>query len=194
LALSRDSAGHFQTSLTEELLENLCTVHREGSDFRNMTALRCGVHPKMLTRWLKLGAASEDPSDLNARLFADFGRIEGDTRAECIKEIRNPETKREESHFDDEGKLLSKTSTSRSTTGIQWYVERRFRQWRTDWVQREDEGDVQELLVQQQGALSPDAAKYIIAQLADAMPPELRAIFEAKGWRQIPETARAKET
>lgn len=176
-----ERTGQFRTTLTEALLGELCRTHRKG-DFRNMTALRCGVHPKRLSIWLRQGAELEDDS-LLARLFLEFARIEGDVRAESIGEIRNPETRREEIEYDDDGNETKKISTSRSVTGLTWYMERRFRQWRADWTPREDEGDVGEFLVQQSGSLSLDAAKYIVAQLARNMPGELLPLFTAAGWR-----------
>jgi hypothetical protein len=185
-------SGRFQTLLTEPLLKRLLMTHRTGADFRNMTALRCGVHPKRLSIWLRQGAELEDES-LLARLFLGFALIEGELRAKSIKEVRNPEVKRETTEFED-GKPVSKTSTARATDGIRWYLERRFRQWRADWVEREDEGPVDALLQPQAGGLNVEAAKYIIAQLAERMPPELLAIFTAKGWKppSLPENAHAE--
>jgi hypothetical protein len=189
---ARDRSGRFQTLLTAGLLKELLATHRKG-DFRNMTALRCGVHPKRLSIWLRQGAELEDES-LLARLFLGFARIEANVRAESIKEILDPEMKRETTEFED-GKPVSKTSTARATDGIRWYLERRFRQWRADWVEREDEGPVDALLLPQPGGLNVEAAKYIVAQLAANMPPELRDIFTAKGWTppSLPETANGQE-
>jgi hypothetical protein len=189
---ARDRSGRFQTLLTAALLKELLATHRKG-DFRNMTALRCGVHPKRLSIWLRQGAELEDDS-LLARLFLGFARIEANVRAESIKEILDPEMKRETTEFED-GKPVSKTSTARATDGIRWYLERRFRQWRADWVEREDEGPVDALLLPQPGGLNVEAAKYIVAQLAANMPPELRDIFTAKGWTppSLPETANGQE-
>lgn len=177
-----ERTGQFRTTLTEALLGELCRTHRKG-DFRNMTALRCGVHPKRLSIWLRQGAELEDDS-LLARLFLEFARIEGDVRAECITEVRNPETRRRiETAVAEDGTVTPAVETARSVTGITWYLERRFRQWRADWTPREDEGDVGEFLVQQSGSLSLDAAKYIVAQLARNMPGELLPLFTAAGWR-----------
>ncbi len=180
----RDELGRLRSALTEPLLKQLCETHEAG-DFRNITAARCGVHPKMLSRWLKQGAASEG-KDLYARLFVEFMAIEGTIRAECVKELRDTQASFEETVF-DEGKPTGKTVTTRRTSGIQWYLERRFHQWRNDWVRREDEGDVVDILQPAATAFTMEAAVAIVTQLAENMPPALRAIFAAKGWQQMSE-------
>jgi hypothetical protein len=167
----RDALGRLRSGLDEALLEQLCEVHREGRDFRNATALRCGVHPRMLSRWLERGARDED-AGLHTRLFLAFGAIEGDIRAEWIGEVANPEASREESQFEG-----SKTATSRRVTGLQWLLERRFKQFRLDWVQRPDEGEVGELLAAQQTGFSPEAALAVVRAMITSMPPELAAPF-----------------
>lgn len=183
----RDELGRLVTVLDETLLGKLCVTHAEG-DFRNVTAVRCQVHPKMLSRWLAQGAAS-DTECIYSRLFIEFGKIEGEIRAEIIAETRNTQTSFEETSYDD-GKPTGKTVTTRRTSGIQWYAERRFRQFRADWVPKEDEGEIVEFLQPKSGALTLEQAAAIVTQLAENMPPALQAIFESKGWRRL-ETSHA---
>jgi hypothetical protein len=172
----RDALGRLRSGLDEALLAELCDTYREGRDFRNATALRCGVHPRMLSRWLTRGAA-DDTGSIEARLFLAFGRIEAELRAEWIAEVANPEASREETHFDDEGRPLSKTATSRRTSGIEWLLERRFRQFRADWIPRPDEGEAGELLVAQQTGFTPEAALGVVRAMVASMPAELAAPF-----------------
>ena len=159
----RDALGRLQTALTELLVAQLCETHREGRDFRNATALRCGVHPKMLTRWLKQGET--DPAgSLCSRLFMAFGRIEGDIRAEWIAEVANP--------------VVACEETRRSTNGLQWLLERRFRQFRADWIPRPDEVNVGDMLTaEQQTGFSPEAALAIVRAMVASMPAELAGPF-----------------
>lgn len=178
----RDELGRLVTILDEALFDKLCTTHKDG-DFRNVTAVRCQVHPKMLSRWLAQGAASETGC-LYSRLFVEFGKIEGEIRAEVIRESRNTQASFEETTYED-GKPSSKTVVSRRTNGIQWYAERRFRQFRSDWVPRDDESEVVDLLQPKQGALTLEQATAIATQLAENMPPALQVIFASKGWHRL---------
>jgi len=184
-AKERDALGRLVTVLDEALFEKLCTTHRDG-DFRNVTAVRCQVHPKMLSRWLAQGAASETGC-LYSRLFVEFGKIEGEIRAEIIRETRDVQASFEETSY-DEGKPVSKTVETRRTNGLQWYAERRFRQFRADWVPRDDESEVIDLLQPKAGTLTLEQATAIATQLAENMPPALQAIFQSKGWHRL-ETA-----
>lgn len=183
--VERDALGRLQTALDEELLERLCTTHREGRDFRNATALRCGVHPRMLSRWLERGAADEH-AGLCTRLFLEFGRIEADIRADWIREVADPEASREETVLDDNGKPISRTATSRRTTGLQWLLESRFRQFRSDWVPRPDEGEVGDLLAERQTGFSPEAAMAMMRAMVAAMPPELAGPFSTWARARLP--------
>lgn len=181
----RDALGRLQSALTEQVFERLCETYEQG-DFRNATAIRCGVHPKMLTRWLERGKADDDERSLFTRLFMAFGRIEGDLRAECIAEIRNPEASHEETVFDD-GKPISRTVTSRRTTGVQWLLERRFRQFRADWVPRPDEANVGDMLTAEQAqGFSAETALAIMRAMVASMPPELAEPFNAWARARLP--------
>lgn len=184
-AAERDALGRLQTALTEPLLEELCRTYEEG-DFANATAVRCGVHPTMLKRWLERGKA-DDSAGLYTRLFMAFGRIEGELRAEYIAECRNPEASREETHFDDNGKPISRTVTSRRTTGVQWLLERRFRQFRADWVPRPSESDVGDMLTaEQQAGFSPEAAMAVVRAMVASMPAELAGPFISWARARLP--------
>jgi len=167
--------------LTEPLLQELVTAHESG-DFRNATACRCRVHPKLLTKWLRAGQTSDEPESLYARLFVEFGRIEGEKRAKYLGELED--TRSEESHFDDEGNTVS--TTKRRTDGIRWLIERRYRQYRADYVAKPDEYDVTTMLSEEQAeALTAEAALAIAAAIARAMPPQLRPVFAGEGWTQL---------
>lgn len=172
----RDALGRLRSALDEDLFAQLCETHRTGRDFRNATALRCGVHPKMLTRWLERGAADEH-AGLYTRLFVEFGRIEADIRATWIDEVANPEASREDVHFDDNGKPISKTASSRRTNGVEWLLERRFKQFRADWVPRPDETEAAELLAERSQGFSPEAALAVVRAMVASMPAELAGPF-----------------
>lgn len=175
--------GRFQSVLTRELLERLCEVHAEG-DFRNVTAARCQVHPKLLTRWLKLGAGSEE-AGLATELFMRFIALEGDKRAGYIAELEDTTASTEETAFED-GKPVSKTVTTRRTHGIQWLMERRFRQFRVEHVLTEDEQDALSLLQPQPQAMTTEMAFALCQQMAanpQMLPEPIRALFASTDWR-----------
>lgn len=187
MSAPRNDLGRFvvKDELTEPIFERLCETHRDGRDFRNVTALRCGVHPKMLSRWLQRGEREE--GTIHARLFLAFGQIEGDLRAKWIAEVEDTDAGREETSYDEDGKVTSKVVTRRRTHGVQWLLERRFRQFRADWAVKEDESEIAQMLAEQQReALSLDAAIHLVRQIAQNMPAQLRPLFEAEGWRQLP--------
>ncbi len=162
-------------------------VHREGKDFRNVTAIRCGVHPEKLKAWLLRGATSQDTTNLYVKLALQFALIEADLRASNIVEVLNTQTKHEEIEFSEKTGLPVKTTkTARSTAGIQWYMERRWRQWRADWQPTEQDSEAATLFTAQAtGALNKEAAMSVLGQMAAQMPDEPRAVFEANNWRQL---------
>lgn len=175
--------GRLCTILDDALLDALCAAHADG-DFRNATALRCRVHPKMLSRWLKQGAQDETGETIYGRLFVAFCRIEAEVRAETLRELRNPTASEEVTTF-DEGKPSSREVVSRNTRQLGWYLERRFRQFRPDWLPKEDEADASELLTPAAGALTPEAILAILDQLAaspERLPPAAQSIFIRHGW------------
>ena len=188
----RDALGRLMTALDEPLFERLTEMHRTGRDFRNVTALRCGVHPKMLSKWLRKGESEE--GTIHARLFLAFGQIEGEIRAGYIAEIENTETSREETTFEN-GLPARKVVVQRRTAGVQWLMEKRFRQYRADWAPKEDETEIAFMLAEQQTqGLSLEAALHIARELAKNMPEQLRPIFEAARWVQLPENAHGQQT
>lgn len=169
-----------RTTLDEELLEELTLAHR-ARDYRNATAVRCRVHPKLLTKWLRAGQNDDDPESLYARLFVAFGAIEGEIRAELIEQIADPTV---ETTAFDEGKPSS--TVKRRTAGLQWLLERRFRQYRSDYAQKPDERDIAEMLTDEQAeALTVEAALAIAQAMAARMPAQLRPVFEGQGWEQL---------
>lgn len=174
--------GRFQSILTPELVDRLCKTH-EDRDFRNVTAVRCGVHPRVLRRWLKLGA-NDESAGLATDLFMRMAKVEGDLRATLLAEVADPTASVEQTEFDN-GKPASKTLTSRRTSGIQWLLERRFRQFRVEHVQTEDEQDVLSLFEPQPQAMTLEMAETICRQLAAAperLPPAIRALFAQTDW------------
>lgn len=163
--------GRFESTLTEELVDELCTIHKEG-DLVPGTALACGVHPELLTKWLEAGSKLDAP-DPYARLFATFAVIEAEIRRDDFKKLRDPFTK--------------------NSAGIIWYLEKRNRMLRKEAVQRAGQiFNVAELLEPKaEGGMSKDAAIWIVQQLAQHMPDELKPIMGGAGWHKLtPEQAR----
>lgn len=176
--------GRFQSTLTPELVERLCSTHADGRDYRNVTAARCGVHPGMLTRWLKLGAGNE-AAGLATELFMRFAQIEGDIRAQWISEIADVTASVETTEFDN-GKPISRTVNARRTSGLQWLLERRFRQFRVEHAPNEHEQDALSLLQPQAQSLTPEMAVALCQQLAanpERLPEPIRVLFAATDWR-----------
>lgn len=174
----------YKTVLDEELLSELCRIHRDGKDFRNVTAIRCHVHPMRLKTWLWWGEKSgqDERVTLYTRLYLEFARIEAELRAANIAEVLNTIISTEDVTFEG-GVPVSKTVVKRSTNGVQWYMERRWRQYRADWEPNDlDRETVLMAGLQTAGALTTDAAEAICSQLAEAMPPRLLEIFTARGW------------
>lgn len=180
-----DAITHrFQSVLTAELVEELCKVHEEGQDFRNVTAVRCGVHPTLLTRWLKQGAESAE-GGLCTELFMRFGKIEGDIRAGYIAEVSDPTASTEESQYDD-GKVVGKIVTTRKTSGIQWLMERRFRQFRVEHIQKPDELAISEMLEPAATVYTADMVLGIMQQMAaypERLPVAIRLLLANTDWR-----------
>ncbi len=175
--------GRFQSILTRELVDQLCETHEQGRDFRNVTAVRCGVHPTLVTQWLKRGAAEADEG-LYTELFMRFAKIEGDIRAVYIAEVSNPTAQTEETEYED-GKPVSKTVTARRTQGIQWLMERRFRQFRVEHVQKADETEAVSFLEPQATVYTADMVLGIVQQMAahpDRLPEAVRRLFAQTDW------------
>ena len=180
----KDSVTHrFQSILTRELCDRLCDTHEAGRDFRNATAVRCQVHPTLLTRWLKLGE-SDPNAGLATELFMRFGEIESIIRAGYIAEVSDSTASTEETVF-DEGKPISKTVVSRRTQGVQWLMERRFRQFRVEHVQKPDETEIVEMLVPQATTYNLETVLAICQQMAaqpERLPAAVRELFASTDW------------
>lgn len=172
----------FATTLTEPLLLELCAKHYEGRDFRTRTAARCATDPDRLQYWLEEGARDPSGESLQSRLYREFAVIEADIAAELVAEAANPETSFEESFFDDEGNLTSRTKRSRSTAGVQWLLERRFVQYKAHHEPKRADQGLEELLPKQGGGLTLEAAVALVSQLAASMPGQLLPIFLNAGW------------
>jgi hypothetical protein len=172
----------FATTLTEPLLLELCQKHYEGRDFRTRTAARCGVDPDRLQHWLEEGARDINGDSLQSRLYREFAIIEAEIAAEWIGEVANPEIAVEESFFDDEGNLTSRTKRTRSTAGIQWLLTTRFRQFKPQHEPKPGDQGLEELLPKQGGGLTLEAAMALVTQLAGSMPAALLPIFLNAGW------------
>ncbi len=182
---TKDPVTHrFQTILTRELVEKLVATHGEGRDFRNVTAVRCQVHPKLLTRWLKEGA--EDPeAGLRTELFMRMAQAEGDYRAALIQEVADPTAMTETMTYED-GKPSSKVTEARRTTGLQWLLERRFHQFRANALPKADDLEICAMLEPQAGAeMNQEMALQIVAMIArnpERLPPPMRQAFLQAGW------------
>lgn len=172
----------FATTLTEALLLELCQKHYEGRDFRTRTAVRCGVDPDRLQHWLETGARDPDGDSLQSRLYREFAIIEAEICADYIREVSDPTTSVEESFFDDEGNLTSKTTTRRSTQGVQWLLSIRYPQFRPHYEPRPVDLPAEELFPKQGVGLSLEAAMAIVTQLASHMPDQLLPVFTNAGW------------
>lgn len=181
---TQGARGRFESTLTRELLESLCETHEKGRDFRNVTAARCGVHPKLLTRWLTLG--SEDESGgLYAELFLRMLAIEGTIRAVYIAECSNPSASTEKTEYDN-GKPVSKTVESRNTRGIQWLMERRFKQFRVEHLAKPDELEVTAMLEPVATVYTAEMVLGIVQQMAlnpERLPEAVRVLFARTDWR-----------
>ena len=190
----KDPVTHrFQSVLTRELLDQLCETHEKGRDFRNVTAVRCGVHPTLLTRWLKTGAETAD-GGLYTELFMRMGQIEGDLRAGHIAEVSNPIASTEHTEF-DEGKPVSKTVESRRTQGIQWLMERRFRQFRSEHIPKVDELEIATMLEPQATVYTAEMVLGIVQQMAaqpERLPEAVRRLFAQTDWGVPKEMTDAK--
>lgn len=181
----KDPVTHrFQSVLSRELVDKLCETHEKGKDFRNVTAVRCGVHPVTLTRWLKLGM-NDEKAGLATELFMRFAQIEGDIRAGLLAEMANPESQTEHMTYED-GKPSSKVSTSRRTQGVQWLLERRFRQFRVEYLQKPDELEVVAMLEPQATVYTAEMVLGLVQQMAadpERLPEAVRRLFAQTDWR-----------
>jgi len=193
---SKDATtGRFQSRLTPELVDKLCSTHSEGCDYRNVTAARCAVHPKTLSAWLKLGASNE-AAGLATDLFMRLTKIEGDIRAKWLAEIADVTASVEHTEFED-GKPVSRTVNARRTSGLQWLMERRFRQFRMDHAVTADEEDALSLLQPQAQAMTPEMAIamcQMLAQNPERLPEPIRILFAATDWRAPKKLPHGEET
>lgn len=182
---TKDPVTHrFQSTLTRELCDLLCQTHEEGRDFRNVTAVRCDVHPVTLTRWLKIGAESET-AGLHTELYMRMAKAEGLIRAGYIKEVEDPIASTEECQY-DEGKLIGKTTSSRRTSGVQWLMERRFKQFRVEHIQKPDETEVLSMFEPQATVYTADMVLGILQQMAadpERLPVAFRVLLANTDWR-----------
>jgi hypothetical protein len=181
----KDPVTHrFQSTLTRELCDLLCETHEKGRDFRNVTAVMCDVHPVTLTRWLKQGAESPD-AGLHTELYMRMAKAEGAIRAGYIDECSNPSASTETTEYDN-GKPVSKTVESRNTRGIQWLMERRFKQFRSEHIQKPDELEVTAMLEPVAAVYTADMVLGIVQQMAanpDRLPEAVRRLFAQTDWR-----------
>ena len=182
---TKDPVTHrFQSTLTRALCDQLCETHEKGRDFRNVTAVMCDVHPVTLTRWLKLGAESPD-AGLHTELYMRMAKAEGGIRSGYIGELSNPIVSTEKSEYAD-GKTVGKTVETRNTRGIQWLMERRFRQFRVEHLQKPDELEVTAMLEPQVIVYSAEMVLGIVQQMAqnpERLPEAIRVLFARTDWR-----------
>lgn len=187
----------FRTKLTPELTEELCLVHKRDRDFRNITALRCQVSPMRLKTWLITGArhVEEETVSIYAQLALRFAIIEAEIRADNIREVLNPVLLTEETEYNEAGVPISSKKIKRDVRGTQWYMERRWRQYRADSQPTELDSEMAAITSGQTSAgLSIEQALQICRQLAREMHvnPTMRPlleIFVAEQWGVPPLTA-----
>lgn len=173
--------------LNQDLVDRLAKRHREGRDFRTQTALLEDVHPDLLQDWLEKGSRDVEGKSVESDLFRKFSKVEGEIRAEWIGEIANTIVATEETEFDGEGKALKKTRTTRSVSGVQWLLSKRFPQWRDGYTMKPTEKPAEDFLQRQPGqGLTLEAAIAICEMIAASMPPQLAPVFAAHGWVRLP--------
>lgn len=165
--IPRGLRGRFETLLTDDLCTELIERYREG-DMIAPTAEACGVRGDLVKEWLQMGCGDTAPEP-HARLYAAFRVIEADIRAQCLKDMRDPMLK--------------------NAHGIAWYLERRWAEWRTDYVPKpNDVLSLSQITQSSDGGLTRDQALHLARQMAATIDrhPELKAIFDAEGWSKGP--------
>lgn len=119
-ALERNAQGQIRTAkgrwsdLTPELQDALCDTVTIGL-FENQVAIRCGVHPHTLKRWLDSGV-SEDAYEPFKTFAERFLQKVADVEAEAVSAIRNagePATSIEDAKMRGDWKAIA------------WWLERR---------------------------------------------------------------------
>ncbi len=173
----------FASILSRELCDLLCLTHEQSGDFRNVTAVRCGVHPVTLTRWLKLGATDES-AGLHTELFMRMGKAEGDFRATLLVAVADPTVTIQENGTDGDGNPTTK-NVSRRVTGLQWLLERRFRQFRADSVAKPDDLEIADMLQPAATVYSLEMVLDICQQMAaqpERLPVAVRQLFASTDW------------
>lgn len=148
----------FNDALAKRLVER----HRCG-DFRLGTAAACGVHPRLLDHWLRLGLSV----DCEQTKFAmEFITVESDMRAWAIREI-----------------LASKTMPRQ--TGLIWFMERRFKQFRKGYEHRGAEGEAFDCLGEMDvaaGGMTREQKLSVVERFVGEPTPEIEELFERAGW------------
>ena len=163
-----------KTELTPELVEKLVKVHTGSRDFRNATAVACGVHPATLSKWLTRGVVSENDEPYSSFALR-FMQAETDIRTRYLCDMLDSEDR---AHV----------------SAIQWYLERRFKQWgRGERKDPEHEAlDVLEA-TQTKGGLTPEQRMEAIAKWFAKPTPQLIKILHRAGWRKETDNGQEEE-
>lgn len=151
--------------LTPELANQLVKTHRTGRDYRKATAAACRVHPATLSAWLQRGMRSDDDEPYSS-LAMRFLEVETKLRKEYLDRILSCEDKVQ-------------------ANVLQWYVERRFRDWSGKPIPPgSGDGETLELLEapQNKGGLTPEQKSEVIGKWLGKPTPWLLKILGAKGW------------
>jgi len=160
--------------LTPELADLLLETHRQG-DFRKATAVLCGIHPTMLSRWLKRGLT--DPEDEPYSGFAvEFMRIEAQMRLKLVNEVMV-------------------TDDLNRAKIVQWFLQHRFHQWKEHYQPGLDDGEALDVVDQlhERGGMTNDQRNQVIGDMLMNPPRELLLSLSTAGWVR-PGTPQLKES
>lgn len=163
----RDNGGNStKTRLTPALQDLLCETHARNKDFRVATAITCNVHPVLLDRWLRWGL-KEEGEEPYCSFALRFVKAEMTIRADLIKELLDAKTKQK-------------------VAAITWMLERRFRQWRIDYIPNDWEHEAVDVLASMglKAGLNLEQKKFLINQMLAHPTGPVMQLLQDNGWVQ----------
>jgi hypothetical protein len=137
-------------------------------DFRVATAITCGVHPKLLDKWLRKGM-EVDGIEPYVTFTKRFLQAEMKVRAQMLRELYQAKTKQK-------------------VSALTWMIERRFRQWRADFIPNDYDHEAVDVLASlgAKAGLTPDQKKFIITQMLQNPTGPILDLMKGAGWQQLP--------